>query len=122
MAETELSDVLTPVAVPTLLVWGDSDARSPLAVARQFEASIPDTQLVVIEGAGHVVNLERPKQVNTAVRESAAPTHHTRTDRPNRQPARNTRGHDGRLAAMCGLTVPLMPRVGYSESLTLHAS
>ena len=69
MAETDLSDVLPQVAVPTLLVWGDSDARSPLAVARQFEEAIPDTRLVVIEGAGHVSNLERPEQVNAAVRE-----------------------------------------------------
>ena len=50
MAETDLSDLLPVVYVPTLLLWGDSDARSPLAVARQFEEAIPDTQLVVIEG------------------------------------------------------------------------
>ena len=69
VAETDLSDLLPQIAVPTLLVWGDADARSPLTVARQFEEAIPDTQLVVIEGAGHVSNLERPEQVNTAVRE-----------------------------------------------------
>ena len=69
MAETDLSDLLPRVAVPTLLVWGDLDARSPLAVARQFEEAIPDTQLVVVEGAGHMSNLERPEQVNTALRE-----------------------------------------------------
>jgi pimeloyl-ACP methyl ester carboxylesterase len=69
MAETDLSDLLPHVAVPTLLLWGDSDARSPLTVAHQFEEAIPDTELVVIEGAGHVSNLERPQQVNAAVRE-----------------------------------------------------
>ncbi|MGH3655721.1 MAG: alpha/beta fold hydrolase [Micromonosporaceae bacterium] len=50
-------------------MWGELDARSPLSVARQFEEAIPDTTLVVIEGAGHVSNLERPAQVNEAVRE-----------------------------------------------------
>ena len=69
MAETDLSDLLPHVAVPTLLLWGDLDARSPLTVARQFEEAIPDTELVVIEGAGHMSNLERPQQVNAAVRE-----------------------------------------------------
>lgn len=69
MAETDLSDLLPRVAVPTLLLWGDSDARSPLTVARQFEEAIPDTELVVIEAAGHMSNLERPQQVNAAVRE-----------------------------------------------------
>jgi pimeloyl-ACP methyl ester carboxylesterase len=69
MAETDLSDLLPHVAVPTLLLWGELDARSPLTVARQFEEAIPDTELVVIEGAGHMSNLERPQQVNAAVRE-----------------------------------------------------
>ena len=69
MAEADQRDLLPRVAVPTLLVWGELDARSPLSVARQFEEAIPNTQLVVIEGAGHVSNLERPEQVNDAVRQ-----------------------------------------------------
>jgi pimeloyl-ACP methyl ester carboxylesterase len=69
MGEADLSDVLPQVAVPTLLVWGELDARSPLFVARQFEEAIPDTTLVVVEGAGHVCNLERPDEVNRAIRE-----------------------------------------------------
>jgi pimeloyl-ACP methyl ester carboxylesterase len=68
MADADLSDLLPHIAVPTLLLWGDSDTRSPLSVARQFEEAIPDTELVVIEGAGHMSHLERPEQVNTAVR------------------------------------------------------
>jgi pimeloyl-ACP methyl ester carboxylesterase len=54
--------------VPTLLIWGELDARSPLSVARQFEEAIPDAKLVVIPGCGHVGNLERPAQFNEAVR------------------------------------------------------
>jgi len=69
MAETDLSDLLPQIGVPTLLVWGDSDVRSPLSVARQFQETIPATQLVVIEGAGHMSHLERPDQVNEALRE-----------------------------------------------------
>jgi pimeloyl-ACP methyl ester carboxylesterase len=45
------------------------DARSPLIVARHFEEAIPDTRLVVIEGSGHMSNLERPERVNDVVRE-----------------------------------------------------
>lgn len=37
MAETDLTDLLPHVAVPTLLLWGASDARSPLTVAWKFE-------------------------------------------------------------------------------------
>lgn len=68
MAETDQRDLLPRIAIPTLLVWGELDARSPLSVARHFEEAIPDTEFVVIEGAGHVSNLERPEPVNKAVR------------------------------------------------------
>jgi pimeloyl-ACP methyl ester carboxylesterase len=69
MAEADQRDLLPRIAVPTLLIWGRLDARSPLSVARQFEQAIPDTELVVIPGAGHVSNLEQPEPFNDAVRE-----------------------------------------------------
>jgi pimeloyl-ACP methyl ester carboxylesterase len=69
MAEADLTDVLPTIAVPTLLIWGELDARSPLAVAHQFELAIPNARLVVIPDCGHVSNLEHPEQVNAAVRE-----------------------------------------------------
>jgi pimeloyl-ACP methyl ester carboxylesterase len=69
MAEADQRDLLSRIAVPALLIWGELDVRSPLAVAHQFEEAIPDTQLVVIPGCGHVSNLERPEPFNRAVRE-----------------------------------------------------
>lgn len=68
MAEADHRDLLPRIAVPTLLVWGKHDVRSPLGVAHQFDEAIPDTELVVIEDAGHVSNLDQPEQVNQAVR------------------------------------------------------
>jgi pimeloyl-ACP methyl ester carboxylesterase len=69
MAQADQRDLLPRIAVPTLLIWGELDERSPLSVARQFEQAIPDTRLVVIPGAGHLSNLERPERFNAAVRE-----------------------------------------------------
>jgi pimeloyl-ACP methyl ester carboxylesterase len=68
MAETDQRDLLPRIAVPTLLIWGEHDVRSPLSVARQFEQAIPDTTLVVLPGAGHVSHLEQPERFNEAVR------------------------------------------------------
>jgi len=68
MAETDQRGLLPLIDVPTLLIWGEQDVRSPLSVARQFEAAIPGAELVAIEGAGHVSNLERPGAFNDAVR------------------------------------------------------
>ena len=69
MAEADLTDLMPRIAAPTLLIWGERDVRSPLSVAHWFEESIPDATLVVILGAGHVSNLERPREFNEAVRE-----------------------------------------------------
>jgi len=68
MAGADERDLLPRIAVPTLLIWGELDTRSTLGVARQFERAIPDTTLVVIPDAGHVCHLERPDQVNEAMR------------------------------------------------------
>ena len=68
MAEVDQRDLLPRIAVPTLLIWGERDGRSPLAVARQLEEAIPDTELVLIPDCGHVSNLERPERFTAAVR------------------------------------------------------
>jgi pimeloyl-ACP methyl ester carboxylesterase len=67
--EADQRDLRFRIAVHTLLVWGELDARSPLSVARQFEDAIPGAKLVVIPDAGHVSNLEAPEPFNEAVRE-----------------------------------------------------
>ena len=68
MAQADQRGLLPRIAVPTLLIWGDSDTRSPLSVARQFQDAIPAAELVVIPGAGHVSNLEQPGLFNDALR------------------------------------------------------
>jgi pimeloyl-ACP methyl ester carboxylesterase len=68
MVEADLRDVLHTIAVPTLLVWGELDARSPTSVARSFQRAIPSAQLVVIPGAGHASHLERPEEFDDAIR------------------------------------------------------
>ena len=45
MAAADLSDVLPTITVPTLLLWGEQDARSTQTVARQFEQAIPGSRL-----------------------------------------------------------------------------
>ena len=68
MAETDLNAVLPTIAVPTLLIWGELDVRSPLNVAHHFHDAIPNAELVVIPGSGHVSNLEQPMRFNEAIR------------------------------------------------------
>ena len=68
LADTDHRDLLPQIEAPTLLIWGEEDARSPLDVAEQLHAAIPGSRLVVIPDAGHVSNLERPGRFNEALR------------------------------------------------------
>ncbi|MFB7592831.1 alpha/beta fold hydrolase [Streptomyces sp. NPDC056169] len=68
MAEADETDLLPRITVPTLLLWGERDARSPLDVAHAFRDAIPHAELVVIPGVGHMSNVEAPEAFTTAVR------------------------------------------------------
>ena len=71
-AEADLRDVLPQIRVPTLLLYGDADVRSPPAVAEALHDRIPTSELVVLPGVGHVSNLEAPEAFNRAVRDFLA--------------------------------------------------
>ena len=67
-AAEDLLDALPAVDVPTLVVHGDQDVRAPLPVAQELHASIAGSELVILEGAGHVCNLEVPERFNDVLR------------------------------------------------------
>jgi pimeloyl-ACP methyl ester carboxylesterase len=67
-ADTDTTDLLPDIGVPTLLVWGDGDRRSPMSIAERFRDAIPDAELVVIANAGHVSNMEQPEKFDARVR------------------------------------------------------
>lgn len=67
-AEHDLRDVLPRIDVPTLLLYGDKDVRSPLNVAEEMHARIPRSRLVVIPGVGHMSDMEAAERFNAEVR------------------------------------------------------
>src|SRR5207247_6105916 len=58
---------LADVRVPTLVVVGDQDVEDFLAMADEAAVGIPGARKVVIEGAAHVVALEKPQEFNAAL-------------------------------------------------------
>ncbi len=68
LAEADLRPALARIAVPTLLIWGAEDARSPLSVAEDLQSRIPGSRLVVIPAAGHLSHVEAAEQFNAEVR------------------------------------------------------
>lgn len=58
---------LATVTVPTLVVVGTDDHFTPVGDARAMHEGIPGSSLAVIEGTGHLPNLEEPGEFNTAL-------------------------------------------------------
>jgi pimeloyl-ACP methyl ester carboxylesterase len=51
------------IACPTLLIWGDADAISPLAVGRHLASRLPDARLHVVAGGDHRFANTRPDEI-----------------------------------------------------------
>jgi len=60
---------LSGLKVPTLVIHGEEDQLIPHAEAQSMAAAIPDAELLIVPGAGHMVNLENPELFNEAVRD-----------------------------------------------------
>ena len=67
-AVADLRDILDRIDVPTLLLYGDTDLRAPLTIAHDLHARIPGSELVVLEGVGHVSMVEAAARFNAEVR------------------------------------------------------
>jgi pimeloyl-ACP methyl ester carboxylesterase len=52
------------IRVPTLVVGGDEDKVYPVQIARDLAKRIPGAELVIMKGAGHLPNIERPERFN----------------------------------------------------------
>ncbi len=66
--ESDLRPVLPAVDVPTLVLHGEVDARSPLANAEALHVAIPGAQLVVLPKIGHACVVEDPEAGSAEIR------------------------------------------------------
>lgn len=67
IARFDASDKLHMIKVPTLIIVGDKDERTPPEFSKKIHEKIPNSKLVIINGYGHYVLLERPDIVNKEV-------------------------------------------------------
>ena len=58
---------LAEIQVPALVVTGRQDLLTPPADAEHLAAHLPDAELRLIEGAGHMVMIETPAEYHAAV-------------------------------------------------------
>jgi pimeloyl-ACP methyl ester carboxylesterase len=66
--EHEKGDALAVLnSLPGLVLAGDKDLLTPSAHSTEIAQKLPGAELTVVEGAGHLVILERPELVNSAL-------------------------------------------------------
>ena len=58
---------LAEIAIPTLVLSGSKDKNAPAPMMAKMATYIPSSIYVELEGAGHLVNLERPKAFQAAL-------------------------------------------------------
>jgi pimeloyl-ACP methyl ester carboxylesterase len=59
---------LAKIKCPTLVLCGRQDQLTPIENSEQMAAAIPGAKLVIVEECGHMSTLERPDEVNRAMR------------------------------------------------------
>ncbi|WP_207933965.1 3-oxoadipate enol-lactonase [Actinomadura sp. KC06] len=70
LAGFDATDRLGGITAPTLVIAGAQDGPTPPdGHARRLAAGIPDARLTIIDGAGHLANVERPGPVTEAITE-----------------------------------------------------
>jgi pimeloyl-ACP methyl ester carboxylesterase len=56
------------MAVPTLVIWGDSDRMVDPEYGRAFAAAIPTARFELLKDTGHLPQVETPGQLLEAIR------------------------------------------------------
>lgn len=63
----DITPHLSEITCPTLILWAEHDARPQLGSV--LASAIPDCRLVMIENAGHHVNVDAPEETSEAIEE-----------------------------------------------------
>ncbi len=66
--EFDMMGELERITQPTLLIVGEFDRMTPVKYAEFLRQRLPQSELVVIPGAGHYAQIERPEAVAGALR------------------------------------------------------
>ena len=59
-----LEEELDQIAAPTLILWGNKDRAVPVWHANRHVNALPNAELVMLDGAGHIPQTEFPDRVN----------------------------------------------------------
>lgn len=69
ISRTDTTKSLSQITIPTLIIVGDKDSITPPATAMKMQEAIPKSELKMIEGAGHLSNIDNPSAFNKVLTE-----------------------------------------------------
>jgi len=67
--DPKLERRLASITCPTLIVWGANDRLIPPVYGDAFQRAIPNSELVKLEGTGHMPMFEKPEQWTRVISE-----------------------------------------------------
>ena len=67
MPETDIGDLVPRITAPTLVVAGDCDPIVPPEQSRLIASRVPNAELALIRGAGHIPFMERADEYQRAL-------------------------------------------------------
>ena len=59
--------VLDQIKMPTLIVIGEYDLEACIEIADLMEEKIDGSKKIVIEDAGHIMNMDKPEEFNQLI-------------------------------------------------------
>jgi len=67
IAALDLTDRLGAIKLPTLIIVGKDDLGTPVAASEVMRDRIPGSEMVVLESAAHLSNIEQPETFSRAL-------------------------------------------------------
>jgi pimeloyl-ACP methyl ester carboxylesterase len=71
MFNRQLLPLLATVQTPSLLVWGADDRIIPRSSADLYQGALSNSRLEIVEGAGHLVEMEQPDALASLIADFA---------------------------------------------------
>jgi len=63
----DIMDKVQSIKLPTLIICGNQDEMTPVKYSQYLASKIDDSKLLIVEGATHMVFMEKPGEVNKAI-------------------------------------------------------
>jgi 3-oxoadipate enol-lactonase len=67
IAGLNLTERLNAITLPTLIIVGEDDPGTPVAASRTIHEQMQGSELVILQSAAHLSNLEQPEAFNQAL-------------------------------------------------------